>query len=413
MLLALNALAARRRRRRTLLGDVGATLWLVALAARAPRASGLAARRSARVSPELALVGAGARRRPRRRRGRVGCSTGCRSCSAGRPAACVFAALARQAAPGADQRRGARRPRRRTCCSRSRTRCARRTRRRRSAERRPIARCSSRSPPSPPAASSPAASPRTAAPTLPGRCSTPVALAVARLPDGDHPRRRRRSPLALAARGDRARALVARRHRTTRSRAGGAARVRGAAARARARGARAAGRARQRARPRRSPPRPGSPPSRSRSRRRAGRARARRRSCAGPRPCSSLYAASVVLVTPFQPGPRRAGLPLAELDVRQQGQALLSALWALAGVRRCSSRASSRDDAGAAAAARSRCSRSPSARCSCSTSRRSTSLYRVASFIALGLLLLAGAFAWQRIRPRPLPDLRSVPTGLR
>jgi uncharacterized membrane protein len=41
------------------------------------------------------------------------------------------------------------------------------------------------------------------------------------------------------------------------------------------------------------------------------------------------------------------------------------------------------------------------------------SLSRVASFIALGLLLLAGAFAWQRIRPRPLPDLREMPASLR
>jgi uncharacterized membrane protein len=41
------------------------------------------------------------------------------------------------------------------------------------------------------------------------------------------------------------------------------------------------------------------------------------------------------------------------------------------------------------------------------------SLSRVASFIALGLLLLAGAFAWQRIRPRPLPDLRRMPGSLR
>ena len=29
------------------------------------------------------------------------------------------------------------------------------------------------------------------------------------------------------------------------------------------------------------------------------------------------------------------------------------------------------------------------------------------------LLLLVGAFAWQRIRPRPLPDLRGVPGALR
>ncbi len=42
-----------------------------------------------------------------------------------------------------------------------------------------------------------------------------------------------------------------------------------------------------------------------------------------------------------------------------------------------------------------------------------TSMYRVASFIALGLLLLCGAFAWQRLRPGGLPDLRSVPDGLR
>jgi hypothetical protein len=40
-------------------------------------------------------------------------------------------------------------------------------------------------------------------------------------------------------------------------------------------------------------------------------------------------------------------------------------------------------------------------------------LYRVGSFIALGLLLLASAGLWQRIRPRPLPDLRATPPGLR
>jgi len=42
-----------------------------------------------------------------------------------------------------------------------------------------------------------------------------------------------------------------------------------------------------------------------------------------------------------------------------------------------------------------------------------TSVYRVASFVGLGLLLLAAAFAWQRMRPRPLPDLREVPRGVR
>lgn len=37
-----------------------------------------------------------------------------------------------------------------------------------------------------------------------------------------------------------------------------------------------------------------------------------------------------------------------------------------------------------------------------------TSIYRVASFIALGLILLGGAYMWQRLRPAPLPDLREA-----
>ena len=42
-----------------------------------------------------------------------------------------------------------------------------------------------------------------------------------------------------------------------------------------------------------------------------------------------------------------------------------------------------------------------------------SSIYRVASFIVLGLLLLGGAFAWQWMRPRALPDLRAMPEGSR
>jgi uncharacterized membrane protein len=41
------------------------------------------------------------------------------------------------------------------------------------------------------------------------------------------------------------------------------------------------------------------------------------------------------------------------------------------------------------------------------------SMYRVASFVALGMLLLLGAFAWQRLRPEALRDLRDVPRALR
>jgi uncharacterized membrane protein len=42
-----------------------------------------------------------------------------------------------------------------------------------------------------------------------------------------------------------------------------------------------------------------------------------------------------------------------------------------------------------------------------------SSMYRVVSFIGLGLLLLAGAFVWQRLRPRALPDMREAPEGIR
>jgi uncharacterized membrane protein len=39
--------------------------------------------------------------------------------------------------------------------------------------------------------------------------------------------------------------------------------------------------------------------------------------------------------------------------------------------------------------------------------------YRVGSFIAVGVVLLAGSFAYARLRPEPLADLREVPPALR
>ena len=41
------------------------------------------------------------------------------------------------------------------------------------------------------------------------------------------------------------------------------------------------------------------------------------------------------------------------------------------------------------------------------------SLYRVGSFIGLGLLLLVAAGIWQRMRPQAPADLREVPPALR
>jgi uncharacterized membrane protein len=124
-----------------------------------------------------------------------------------------------------------------------------------------------------------------------------------------------------------------------------------------------------------------------------------------------LHLASAEIVTPFQPGTDVTGFPLGDLDVRQKGQALLSALWALTG-------------AGAVVAGLVR-DVAPLRRAGLALLMVTvakvflydlaslTSIYRVASFIVLGLLLLCAAFAWQRLRPRRLPDLRGVPRSLR
>jgi uncharacterized membrane protein len=121
---------------------------------------------------------------------------------------------------------------------------------------------------------------------------------------------------------------------------------------------------------------------------------------------TTLYLASTALVTPFQPGGDATGLPLAELDIRQQGQALLSGLWALVGV-------------GALLAGLTQDRRAlrigalsllgiTIVKVFLFDLASLTSIYRVMSFVALGVLLLAAAFAWQRIRPRaptPTPQM--------
>ncbi len=112
-----------------------------------------------------------------------------------------------------------------------------------------------------------------------------------------------------------------------------------------------------------------------------------------------LHLASTELVT------------VAELGSQQRGQALLSAFWALCGV-------------GALVTGLLRDARAlrlgalgllgvTAGKVFLYDLASLTSMYRVASFIALGLLLLCGAFAWQRLRPGGLPDLRGVPDALR
>jgi len=124
-----------------------------------------------------------------------------------------------------------------------------------------------------------------------------------------------------------------------------------------------------------------------------------------------LYLASCAIVTPFQPSGAAADSTLLELDVRQQGQMALSVFWSLVGL-------------GALVAGLLRDSHAlrigglsvlflAVAKVFMFDLATLGSIYRVVSFVGLGVLLLAGAFVWQRVRPRPLPDLRDVTEGLR
>jgi hypothetical protein len=118
-----------------------------------------------------------------------------------------------------------------------------------------------------------------------------------------------------------------------------------------------------------------------------------------------LYLGSVEIITAFQPT-GAADDTLLDLSVRQQGQVLLSACWTLVGLlglivglRR--NHAPMRTVAlGLLLVA--------VGKVFLYDLSTLTSIYRVISFIALGLLLLSGAFAYQRLRPPPIPDMRTV-----
>ena len=123
-----------------------------------------------------------------------------------------------------------------------------------------------------------------------------------------------------------------------------------------------------------------------------------------------LYLASTALVSGFQPGDGTdAGL--LHLGVAQLGQLLLSGLWAITGVTALVA-GLRRDD---------RALRLGALALLLVTVGKVflydlatlTSLYRVGSFIGLGLLLLVAAGLWQRMRPQPLPDLGDVPPAVR
>jgi uncharacterized membrane protein len=119
-----------------------------------------------------------------------------------------------------------------------------------------------------------------------------------------------------------------------------------------------------------------------------------------------LYIASIVIATAFQPATGATDLALLDLSIRQEGQVLLSAFWSLVGVASLivglrSNNSAIRNGALGLLLV-------TVAKVFLYDLSTLTSIYRVISFIALGLLLLAGAFAYQRLRPPPVPDMRKV-----
>ena len=124
-----------------------------------------------------------------------------------------------------------------------------------------------------------------------------------------------------------------------------------------------------------------------------------------------LYLASVAVVTAFQPGDGAADAGLFDLGARELGQLLLSALWAVTGV--VALVAGLRRDIRALRLGALALLLVTVGKVFLYDLAALTSLYRVGSFIGLGLLLLVAAGIWQRMRPRPAPDLRKVPPAVR
>ncbi|HEV3379333.1 MAG TPA: DUF2339 domain-containing protein [Thermoleophilaceae bacterium] len=121
-----------------------------------------------------------------------------------------------------------------------------------------------------------------------------------------------------------------------------------------------------------------------------------------------LYLASGLVVTPFESG---EAVDSALLSAHQQGQMVLSVFWALVGVAVLVT--GLQRDLHALRIAGLALLGVTVAKVFLFDLATLSSMYRVVSLIGLGLLLLAGAFVWQRLRPRALRDLREVPEGIR
>jgi len=131
-----------------------------------------------------------------------------------------------------------------------------------------------------------------------------------------------------------------------------------------------------------------------------------RRTLIGACAITGLYLGSIAVVTAFQAGTADRVVSALDLPVREQAQVALSALWSLAGLAALTvglrHRLSAVRTGGLAVLL--------VAVVKVFAYDLSTldSIYRVISVLTLGLLLLLAALTYQRLRPPPPPDLRTV-----
>jgi uncharacterized membrane protein len=121
-----------------------------------------------------------------------------------------------------------------------------------------------------------------------------------------------------------------------------------------------------------------------------------------------LYLASTGVVTPFESD---SAVDSALLSAHQQGQMVLSVFWGVVGVSTVV--VGLRRDLGIVRVAGLALLGVAVGKVFLFDLATLTSVYRVVSFIGIGLLLLGGALTWQRLRPRALSDLRETPAGVR
>lgn len=121
-----------------------------------------------------------------------------------------------------------------------------------------------------------------------------------------------------------------------------------------------------------------------------------------------LYLASIAVVTPFESD---SAIDSTLLSAYQQGQMVLSVFWGLVGLGTVV--VGLRRDLGVVRIAGLALLGVAVTKVFLLDLATLTSVYRVVSFVGLGLLLLSGGLVWQRLRPQALTDLRETPAGVR